>query len=142
MTGGPGGSRRSGENRILRVEVGAGPGRPGDDAPTGTAEPADGTDRLALASLEEYETAFDATNVALLRAVARKRPESIRELARAVERNVSHVHADLTTLAEYGLVGFEDGPGRAKRPVTPYDEVRVVLPLGRRCPDDRKTAVD
>lgn len=80
---------------------------------------------------------FNATNIALLQAIAREQPESIRELARLVERDVSPVHRDLDRLEDYGLVAFEQGVGWAKRPVVPYDEIDISVPLslGDHSPD-------
>ena len=53
------------------------------------------------------------------------RAESIRELARPLERNASPVHSDLTKLESYGLVAFEQGDNRAKQPIVPYDRIRI-----------------
>lgn len=68
-------------------------------------------------------------NLELLRTIVRKRPASIRETARLVERDVRQVHRNLEELEGLGLVDFEDS-GRAKRPKVWYDEINVELPLG------------
>lgn len=67
-------------------------------------------------------------NLELLRTLARERPESIREAARIVERDVRQVHQNLKELEGLGLVEFEE-EGRAKRPTVWYDEIAVELPL-------------
>ena len=67
-------------------------------------------------------------NLELLRTLARERPESIRETARLVERDVRQVHRNLTELEDLGLVEFEED-GRSKRPGLWYDEIAVELPL-------------
>ncbi|WP_160134162.1 transcriptional regulator [Halococcus salsus] len=67
-------------------------------------------------------------NLELLRTLASARPESIRETARLVERDVRHVHRNLTELADLGLVEFETN-GRSKRPRVWYDEIAVELEL-------------
>lgn len=66
--------------------------------------------------------------MALLRTIARECPSSIRETARLVERDVRQVHSELGDLERMGIVRFETD-GAAKRPVVPYDEIDVRLPV-------------
>ncbi|WP_276248595.1 helix-turn-helix domain-containing protein [Haladaptatus sp. YSMS36] len=95
----------------------------------GDADAIDGpTHRLSFSSGAQFQEVFNATNIELLQTIAREHPGSIRELARLVERDVSPVHRDLKALESYGLVEFES-EGRAKRPVVPYDEIDIALPL-------------
>jgi len=68
-------------------------------------------------------------NLELLRTIVRERPESIRETARLVERDVRQVHRNLEELEALGLVKFEE-TGTARRPTVWYDEIAVELPLG------------
>ena len=57
--------------------------------------------------------------------------DSILAVADAVGRSYKNVHDDLETLAEYGVVRFDDSArGRSRRPYIPYDNVRVELELG------------
>ena len=57
--------------------------------------------------------------------------DSISAVADAVGRSYKNVHDDLETLAEYGVVRFdESAKGRSRRPYIPYDNVRVELELG------------
>jgi predicted transcriptional regulator len=68
----------------------------------------------------------------LVRAIARERPESMREAARLVDRDVSDVHGDLKRLEVLGIIELEEGgPGGALQPVVPYDsiEMHVDYPL-------------
>jgi predicted transcriptional regulator len=67
-------------------------------------------------------------NLELLRTLARERPESIRETARLVDRDVRQVHRNLEELEELSLVEFE-ADGRSKQPGVWYDEIAVELPL-------------
>lgn len=64
----------------------------------------------------------------LLRAIVQHRPDSIRETARLVERDVSQVHRNLTELEELHLLDLVDD-GQAKRPVVWYDAIDIDLPL-------------
>ncbi|MEF8867351.1 MAG: transcriptional regulator [Haloarculaceae archaeon] len=64
----------------------------------------------------------------LLRAIVQHEPESIRETARLVGRDVSQVHRNLTELEELHLVDLiEDG--HVRRPVVWYDAIDIDLPL-------------
>lgn len=66
--------------------------------------------------------------VELLRSIMTKRPDSIRQLAERLDRDVKTVHDDLQILAEYDVVHFEVA-GRAKRPFVPYDSIEVSLEI-------------
>jgi len=66
--------------------------------------------------------------VELLRSIMTERPDSIRQLADRLGRDVKTVHDDLQVLAEYDIVHFEQA-GRAKRPFVPYDSIEVSLEI-------------
>lgn len=80
-------------------------------------------------------------NLELLQTLARERPESIRETARLVGRDVRQVHRNLTELEDLGLVEFEE-EGRSKRPSVWYDEIAVELPLTTDEDTDTSEAVE
>jgi len=64
----------------------------------------------------------------LLRSIMAERPESIRQLAERVDRDVKSVHDDLQVLADYDIVHFEQA-GRAKQAFVPYDSIEVSLTI-------------
>jgi len=99
-------------------------------------EPADPT--LAVADVETFGKIFRPTNLTLLRAIAEHEPDSIRELARIVDRHPPEVHSNIHELVDYGLVDLED-TGRSKRPVIRYDEIEADIPLVRDGGDDTST---
>nr|WP_254546488.1 transcriptional regulator [Halomarina sp. BND7] len=66
----------------------------------------------------------------LLRVLVAERPDSIRETARLVDRDVRQVHRNLEELEALGLLDFEQ-VGRSKRPTVWYDRIEVDLPLNR-----------
>jgi predicted transcriptional regulator len=72
------------------------------------------------------------TNLELLDAIAQHDPESVRALARAVDRGPKEVLENLNELEDYGLVAFEED-SRAKRPYLPYEEIDIDMqfPLPR-----------
>ncbi|MFA9427217.1 transcriptional regulator [Natronorubrum sp. A-ect3] len=67
-------------------------------------------------------------NVELLRTIVQREPESIREAARLVDRDVRQVHTNLEELESLHLIHFEQD-GRRKRPTVWYDSLEVDLPL-------------
>lgn len=67
-------------------------------------------------------------NLQLLRSIVQHEPESIRETARLVDRDVRQVHTNLEELEDLHLLEFEEA-GRSKRPTVWYDSIEVDLPL-------------
>ena len=102
------------EDRLAAIDAGEG------------VEPSEPT--LTIEDLETFGRIFRSTNLTLLRAIVEHEPQSIRELARLVERNPPEVLENVHELADYGLIELED-EGRSKRPVVWYDEIDVDLPL-------------
>ena len=66
--------------------------------------------------------------VELLRSIMTERPDSIRQLAEGLDRDVKSIHDDLQVLGDYDIVHFEQA-GRAKRPFVPYDTIEVSLEI-------------
>ena len=73
--------------------------------------------------------------VELLRSIMTERPDSIRQLAERLDRDVKTVHGDLQVLAEYDIVHFEQA-GRAKRAFVPYDAIEISLEISTPGPTD------
>ncbi|UHQ98323.1 transcriptional regulator (plasmid) [Natrinema zhouii] len=67
-------------------------------------------------------------NLELLRSIVQHEPESIRETARLVERDVRQVHTNLEELEELHLLEFEQA-GRSKKPTVWYDSIELDLSL-------------
>lgn len=87
---------------------------------------------LRVESLATLARVLRETNLELLDAIAEHEPESVRALARAVDRGPKEVLGNLNELEDYGLVASEEN-GRAKRPYLPYEEIDIdiQLPLPR-----------
>lgn len=77
---------------------------------------------------------FNERTYRLLRVIREDEPDSIRETARLVDRDVKNVHQELSKLEALGVIRFVE-EGQSKRPVFPYDDL-VISPFG----DDRDTA--
>ena len=91
-------------------------------------------DDQPLLNFDSYRTLsrfLSDRNLELLETITKEHPESIRGLARLVDRDYREVHRNLTELEDLGLIEFEGGgPGKAKRPVVEYDDIEVAIPLG------------
>lgn len=103
-----------------------------DAGETDEVEPKPST--LSVADLETFGRIFRPTNLELLEAIAEHEPDSIRGLARLVDRHPPEVTQNVNELADYGLVELEQD-GQAKRPTIWYDEIDVDIPLGQHSPD-------
>ncbi|MFC7076089.1 HVO_A0114 family putative DNA-binding protein [Haloarcula halophila] len=99
-------------------EQALGDGVPDEDAPR----------RLSFETTDQLAQVFTPRAIDVLQAIAQEEPASIRETARLVDRDIKQVSENLERLEECGIVEFVD-EGRAKRPVVPYDEIDIQLPL-------------
>lgn len=83
---------------------------------------------LSVESMEALGRILSPVNLELLQAIIEHEPESIRTLARAVDRRPPDVLGNVNELADYGLLELE-AEGRAKRPVVRYDELDIDIAL-------------
>jgi len=88
----------------------------------------DDPDRFAFESSDLLFETFNPRTMALLETIADAAPESIRETARLVDRDVKNVHEELSELERLGVIRFEDS-GRSKQPIFPYEEIVISLPF-------------
>ena len=95
----------------------------GDDVPD-----EDTPRRLSFKTTDQLAQVFTPRAIDLLQAIAQEEPASIREATRLVDRDIKQVSENLDRLEEYGVVEYVQ-EGQAKRPVVPYDEVDIQLPL-------------
>jgi predicted transcriptional regulator len=87
----------------------------------------EGTEPLTV-DAADTEAVVRPTTIELLSVIADAEPDSIREAARLVDRDVRQVHDNLWELGQLGLVEFDRG-GRAHRPVVDYDRIEVTVGL-------------
>lgn len=88
----------------------------------------DDTEVVSVPDLATMSRVLSETNLELIRAIAEHDPSSMRETSRLVERDIKNVSEDLHFLHELGIVEIET-TGRAKRPVVPYDDIEVDIPV-------------
>lgn len=96
-----------------------------------TIEVGEAVDRPHVLSLPDKAAVarvFSETTLTLLQTIASEHPESVRETARLVDRDVKDVSQQLNELSELGVVEFESN-GRAKRPVVWYDDIELTFPV-------------
>lgn len=73
------------------------------------------TEKLTLGKLE----------MELLNFIKYKKPESIRELARMIHKDVRTVQPKVRELEKEGLIQFKQGPKRRLMPVLSYDKIEI-----------------
>jgi len=75
------------------------------------------TNKLTLTDLE----------IELLDFIKKEHPESIRELARMIQKDVSIIHPKIKELEKQGLIELKDGVKNSKIPVINYDEISIAI---------------
>jgi len=89
-----------------------------------------GSDGEADEAVRSFDSVVDVRQlltdrrIELMRSIMTAGPDSISGLADRLDRNYSDVHGDVQVLADHHIVYF-DSDGRTKRPVIPYNRVRV-----------------
>jgi predicted transcriptional regulator len=89
--------------------------------------PAPGEPKVWFQSLETMSQVLSDKNRALLTLIARTQPQSLTELAETTGRAKSNLSRTLKTMERYGLVHFEQGPGRQIAPRVNYSGVELEM---------------
>lgn len=92
---------------------------------------------VSLPDEQALSRVFNERNLQLIRTIADEDPESMRETARLVGRDIKEVSRNLNELAQLGVVRLED-EGRAKRPVVWYDEIDLTVSVHSDSTDSRE----
>lgn len=122
--------------QTLHITIGTRPDRTDLEEKLGAIDAGEAVEsrpsRLSIENLATFGRIFRPTNLELLEAIVENKPESIRELARIVNRHPPEVTENVHELADYGLIELEEN-GRAKRPIIWYDELEFSgdIPLRR-----------
>lgn len=83
---------------------------------------------LSVPDLSTLSRILSRTNLELIRTIAEHEPDSMRETARLVDRDIKNVSEDLRFLERVGVLSTEEH-GRAKRPRVPYDDIEIDIPV-------------
>jgi len=89
-------------------------------------------ERVVFDSYEAFRRVMTPERLKVLHVIREKRPKSIYELAKLLDRDRRNVIKDLEMLEMLGLVEFEEekhGKRRSRKPVVPYDEIEVSIPV-------------
>lgn len=100
----------------------------------GQGKPIPEEESLSFTDLKTFRKCLTPKRLALLWTIAEHHPQSVRELAALVRREVKNVSEDLEYLCQVGLIEFRPNTthSNARAPVVPYDRVDVSLDLRRR----------
>ncbi|MBW6516901.1 MAG: ArsR family transcriptional regulator [ANME-2 cluster archaeon] len=86
--------------------------------------------KIVSRTTEDIGKILTRERIRLLYIIREKKPESISELARILERKESNVHNDLTFLEGIGLLEIKKGKDHVKKvPVVDYDALHITVPL-------------
>lgn len=95
-------------------------------AETDTLDDQDRTATLQFGTYDDLVDSLTPLRLELIQAIAEHAPESMREAARLVDRDVSDVHSDLKHLETLGILELkEGGPGGAMQPIVPFDRIEM-----------------
>ncbi|GAA0296929.1 hypothetical protein [Halarchaeum salinum] len=114
-----------------------------EDADAGDREAGDDRAVLQFGSYDDLVDSLTPLRLEIAQTIAEHHPESMREAARLVDRDVSDVHGDLKHLEVLGILELEEGgPCGAMRPVVPFDriEMHIDYPLVRTGDPDQSPA--
>ena len=97
-----------------------------DAGEAGELSSEDGKSILQFGSYGDFVDNLTPLRLELVRVIAEHHPESMRETARLVDRDVSDVHTDLKNLEVLGVLELEEGgPGGAIQPTVPFDKIEM-----------------
>ena len=93
----------------------------------GEHTPAPDEPKVWFQSVETMSQVLSDRNRALLALILKTQPQSLQELAEASGRAKSNLSRTLRTMERYGLVHFEQGPGRQLAPRVNYSGVALEM---------------
>jgi predicted transcriptional regulator len=85
--------------------------------------------RAEQVSAEAMVKLLSPSNLAVLHAIDRHKPASVRELATLTGRKEASLSRTLKRFAQLGIVAFEDGPHRARAPALIATRVHLEIDL-------------
>lgn len=86
--------------------------------------------QIVTRTAEDVGKILTHERIRLLHIVKERKPESISELARMLNRKESNVHNDVTFLKGVGLLEIKENKDHVRKvPVVDYDAVHITVPL-------------
>ncbi len=88
-------------------------------------------EKIVVESLDVLRKILTPERMRILQVIRNEKPSSIYELAKLLGRDRAAVMRDLEVLREIGLVEISEGDDkkRRKKPIVPYDEIVVKIPV-------------
>jgi|Deesub1362A_J573_1020465.scaffolds.fasta_scaffold00164_37 predicted transcriptional regulator len=89
-------------------------------------------EKIVVDNLDDLRKILTPERIRILQIIKNKRPSSIYELSKLLERDRSAVMRDLEFLSKLGFVEFREEKWkkrRSKKPIVPYDEIEVSIPV-------------
>ncbi len=89
-------------------------------------------EKIVVDNLDDLRKILTPERIRILQVIKNKKPNSIYELSKLLERDRSAVMRDLELLSKLGFVEFKEERWRkrkSKKPVVPYDEIEVSIPV-------------
>jgi predicted transcriptional regulator len=81
---------------------------------------------LQFGTYDDLVDSLTPLRLELIQAIAEHAPESMREAARLVDRDVSDVHSDLKHSETLGILELKEGGlGGAMQPIVPFDRIEM-----------------
>ncbi|QGA80934.1 HVO_A0114 family putative DNA-binding protein [Candidatus Nanohalobium constans] len=94
---------------------------------------------LSFDNPEKIRQLLTEKRLELMQKLMNEDPESITQLAEQLDRNVKEVHNDLKLLEENKIVFFEK-QGRKKKPIIPYNDIKVDYSITKSLTEDSAKA--
>jgi len=76
----------------------------------------------------EIQRILTPKRLELIRSIMENEPSSMSEVSEKLDRGLREIHDDLHLLEEYDIVELRR-EGRAKKPVVPYDRIKIEVDL-------------
>ena len=89
-------------------------------------------EKIVVDNLDDLRKILTPERIRILQVIKNGKPNSIYELSKLLERDRSAVMRDLEFLNKLGFVEFKEErwkKRKSKKPIVPYDEIEVSIPV-------------
>ncbi|MBO8182598.1 MAG: HTH domain-containing protein [Archaeoglobus sp.] len=89
-------------------------------------------EKIVVDNLDDLRKILTPERIRILQVIKNRKPNSIYELSKLLERDRSAVMRDLEFLSKLGFVEFKEErwkKRKSKKPIVPYDEIEVSIPV-------------
>lgn len=89
-------------------------------------------EKIVVDNLDDLRRILTPERIRILQVIKNRKPKSIYELSKLLERDRAAVMRDLEHLSKLGFVEFKEEKRKkrkSKKPIVPYDEIEVSIPV-------------